>query len=142
MGCDIHAHTEVKINEEWHHLCYANFGRSYFMFARLAGVRNCEGVDHPEPRGVPHDMSKLTRLDYESYGRDAHTSSYLFMAEYMGVIKKAWNDLLEVYDYDCNEYEFYQHWRHNPFGYCYDIDDLNLHFEGATEARIVFWFDN
>lgn len=62
MGCDIHLHTEVKINGVWHHMGAPSVPRNYRLFAKMAGVR---GIETPiaEPRGLPGDATLLTRRD-------------------------------------------------------------------------------
>jgi len=40
MGCDIHWHSEVKVDGVWHHHSNPRISRDYWLFALLAGVRN------------------------------------------------------------------------------------------------------
>ena len=40
MGCDIHFHTEVKINGRWEHYGNPSMVRNYKLFTLLAGVRD------------------------------------------------------------------------------------------------------
>lgn len=99
MGCDIHLYVERKVGEIWE-ACdkwqldnlenttvdYPDrfyTGRNYELFAILAGVRNRYDV-YPivEPRGIPGDVSSNIAQEYESWGFDAHTPSWLTLAEF------------------------------------------------------------
>lgn len=103
MGCDIHIHVERKhhVNgtEQWvnfsnwevdpygdceneHGFVVNNFykGRSYELFGALAGVRS-DLVESLEPKGFPDDAGAQTKSDYERWGTDAHTPSYLTLQE-------------------------------------------------------------
>lgn len=63
--------------------------RSYGRFGFLADVRNYSDVDPiTEPRGFPADASPEVRADYDGWGVDAHTPSWLTLEE------------LSAYDYD------------------------------------------
>ena len=142
MGCDIHAHSEVKINGTWHHLSVLDIDRSYSLFTRMAGVRSCPGVEPiSDPRGMPEDASFITRYDCDKWGIDGHSHSWLSAAEVA----------------DLGEWLEAQHKKHQPeewwccemmlgciFGNGWDQftkyrDDLR---EGLEDARLVFWFDS
>ena len=43
MGCDIHAHLEIKIDGKWLYYSPVNINRNYNVFAKTAGVRNYTG---------------------------------------------------------------------------------------------------
>lgn len=136
MGCDIHVHTEVKINGKWEHVGNPNVSRNYQLFAKMAGVRG----DEPaivEPRGFPPDASFLTRFDYEHDGSDAHTPSWLTGEEI---------DLLD---------EWYRAKYNSSTRYTYIEDEFGFLFgngwnvkrypnyqpKGVEDSRWVFWFD-
>src|SRR5574338_845063 len=79
MGCDIHMHIEVKYRGEWHHLSHPRIERSYEFFAHMARCGRCKEIDPvAENRGIPEDMSLVTRIDYE-HGVDSgiHDPSWL-----------------------------------------------------------------
>lgn len=107
MGCDIHGFLEVKktINGEakwisadyfsknpYHGLddfekemelvgCFNN--RNYQAFYQLAGVRgysddNCK---ISTPRGLPDDVTDNVKAEYNSWGLDAHSSSYVTLKD-------------------------------------------------------------
>ena len=61
-------------------------GRSYDLFAMLAGVRNYEHVKPmAAPRGVPNDVSSGVERWIKRWGTDGHTHSWLTLAELMSV---------------------------------------------------------
>ena len=124
MGCDIHCHSEVKIAGVWHHLNEIDVNRDYYLFSRLADVR--QQLDTPQQypvRGFPNDATLITRLDYESQGDDAHTPSWISAEEV--------EDLHEWYE-------------EKVFGYLlgWNWMDEQLKDKGVEDARVVFWFDN
>ena len=102
MGCDIHLYAEQRINGKWHlvktfesiHTDATNVdkkhwrvmmrasGRNYSFFAALAGVRNYDGIDAPEPKGLPDDVSELTAIYSDGYGSDGHSRSWSTAEEF------------------------------------------------------------
>lgn len=70
MGCDIHFHTEVKVNGRWEHYNQVDVDRDYWFFSLLCGVRE-EGNAEPflgKPNNImPEDANSLTKtlLDME-----------------------------------------------------------------------------
>ena len=80
MGCDIHFHSEVKRKGVWQHHSECNVRRNYALFAKMANVRNWEGsgiVPISKPKGLPEDVTELTKLHVERYGEDGHSHSWL-----------------------------------------------------------------
>lgn len=94
MGCDIHGYVEVdkrhnRDDESWWKPAgnlFAFVGRSYDSFGCLFGVRNYSRFDPVAPdRGIPEDASREAREDYESWGVDAHSASYLTFEEILNI---------------------------------------------------------
>lgn len=142
MGCDIHAHTEVKINGVWHHLGNPNINRSYDLFARMAGVRN-DGSIEPiaKPRGLPEDATFISKFDSDRMGSDGHSHSWL-SGEELG-------ELVKWYDAKKKEWEpdKWFSFEYHGLGYCFgngwDVKQYPDDYPASVEdARIVFWFDN
>lgn len=99
MGCDIHFHVEhrnkygewtevykpehrkIGDNFEYTENYYGYSDRHYDLFGILAGVRvyGCEPI--VEPRGIPVDVSRGVKADFEDWGSDAHTPSWLTLRE-------------------------------------------------------------
>ena len=85
MGCDIHFCVERRMPDgswsavmnrglEW------EMDRNYELFGRLAGVRCRERVI-AEPRGIPADVSNVVRREYDGWGVDGHSASWLTLRE-------------------------------------------------------------
>ncbi len=145
MGCDIHLHSEIKINGVWHH--YANMAlgntRSYTLFAMMAGVRNEDGEIEPvsQPRGLPGELSEPTALEYEIEKLDAHSMSW-FGPDQIVKLYALWDKSRKQFhlgqmdlDTDFFGYLFGNSWASfNRFreDYPKEIEDI----------RWVFWFDN
>lgn len=167
MGCDIHMHVEFK-RPNWHKDAGWKCGdyftivdptdpgcepiyegllerRSYSLFAVLADVRNRGYPYISEPKGLPADATEFVKKEYDSWGYDAHSCSYL--------------TLREIVEFDRKEHPL------NIFGepilrplverLVRRADELNVlyDFEMGRELtdevlkkieniRIVFWFDN
>ncbi|MDR2146406.1 MAG: hypothetical protein LBE91_08115 [Tannerella sp.] len=65
MGCDIHLHVELRKKSNNGQFKQSGFrdkfsDRIYGMFARLANVRNYNGVKHLPQRGIPENISPST----------------------------------------------------------------------------------
>lgn len=125
MGCDIHAHTEIKVNGRWEHYRAPCISRDYALFSMMAGVRTWAGAPDPiaEPRGLPEDASVTTKLDSESYGKDGHTHSWLSLTEMEAVERFFFGGLFGF---------FFGDWVGDRAGWPSAVED----------ARVVFWFDN
>lgn len=144
MGCDIHAHVEIKIDGEWLHYSPANIRRNYLAFARMANVRNPFGTVVPVsmPRGLPDDISLVTKLHRDIYGVDGHSDSWFSHDEYVSLID--WlneeldpptNSLGWMYSFLGNAWLFgntVYFWKKRP----------EIYPECIQDVRLVFWFDN
>lgn len=135
MGCDIHAHVELKINGQWHHYDQPRIQRDYKLFARMANVRNEDGITPiSEPRGLPDDITFIVKFDSDHCGSDGHSHSYLTSEE------------MAELDRECQNSDSYADWV--TFGYlfgghyCYYFDYPDERTEGVEDFRLVFWFDN
>ena len=150
MSCDIHLHTEVKINGKWHHYGMPHVHRDYRVFAKMAGVRNYAGGPVPiaEPRGIPEGVTELTRFDCEEWGSDGHTHSWLDAKE-IALLYAFINDELKLVDRQIGKVGW---WPEKNFGYFFgntwgDFREYKDHSNGGVpkgvdDIRFVFWFDN
>lgn len=140
MGCDIHCHVEVKFHDKWHHYTFLKIPRYYALFARMANVRNYDNEVSPidQPRGLPTDITDMTRLVYKRWGSDAHSQSYLNSAEVIQLYD--WIDQTESF-VDGNAIK-------NSFGYLFGHYYKSFYMyryefpEELQDFRWVFWFDN
>lgn len=147
VGCDIHTYIERKIDGEWHMITpiIADYGkeggdghgwgdmRDYDFFAHLAGVRAPWGTDndYPEPLGLPHDVSKVTRWYSDKWGVDGHSHSWASVKDF--VDKKLAILAIRSEADGAHSREYYE-WRVLSYEICED-EDKDLY-------RVVFWFDN
>ena len=153
MGCDIHMQVEYRTKVcgtmQWcdgnlyevnkFHDSYPdepkytrvhlnNERRNYTLFGLLAGVRNYGTKPIVAPRGFPKDVSKSIAEEYDSWGSDAHSASWLTLAELMNATR-SYPDLLNYLVDELQEYF------HRVFTNPAPLITQN-------ELRIVFWFDN
>jgi hypothetical protein len=137
MGCDIHAHIELKVNGRWEHYSCPLLRRWYTLFARIADVRNSEGTIEPiaQPRGLPTDLNIVTKLEAERWGSDAHSHTWLSKDELNDLIKWAEDEL-------GNKGWAFQH---EQMGYLNGSNFLQYpesHPKEFEDVRFVCWFDN
>lgn len=127
MACDIHVHTEVKIEGQWRHYGTPDVARNYELFEKMAGVRGAVENAIIPPKGLPCDATFETKFDAARWGVDGHSHSWLSHAE----IKKlcAWFTT----QYPKVRIETY-------FGFLYGNSWKELP-AGVTNIRLVFWFD-
>ena len=149
MGCDIHSFAERKLDSgRWSAIkgVYPFGARDYGTFAWLAGVRNYSALTPiSRPRGLPSPVSATVAREYEAWSGDAHTPSWLSVAE------------LQAVDYDqaiedrrctrngnggstCEPGEGEKQTLREFLGPRFFKDLDKLVASGAE--RIVFWFDN
>ena len=144
MGCDIHLHTEIKIRGGWQHYSAPDTPRCYPLFTKMAGVR-AYGDEEPEdqpiakPRGIPEDISTVTRIDYDKWEDDRHSHSWLSADEIFEL--GMW---LRKQNYKSDEYFdflFGNHWESfaDPE---YRSQRVNMFPAELEDIRFVFWFDN
>ena len=145
MGCDIHAHFEIKIDGKWHYYMPADIKRNYDVFSKMANVRNEEEKITPisEPKGLPIDIDFLTEFQSEHWGTDGHSHSFLTFEEIVTLIHWA-KEMLDKYEstedaelwlFGNNGYLFgnaFEHFKTYSNDYPKEIQDV----------RLVFWFDN
>jgi hypothetical protein len=107
MGADIHLFTEIKksINSEdkwvnvdnWRYNPYYQegnddgermlsvesiySGRNYELFGILAGVRDRNNDMIDDPRGLPEDVSEVTKKESDRWEDDGHSHSWLTLRE-------------------------------------------------------------
>jgi hypothetical protein len=141
MGCDIHLHIEYRVNGKWEHYAAPHVNRWYDLFSVMAGVR---GGYKPivEPKGFPEDATMFTRWDYEEFGIDAHSASYLQNRE----ILQLNNWLKKQSEIDGEFYNLEHTVLHTSMGgngLC-DFLEYGAEYapEGTDAVRLVFWFDN
>ena len=142
MGCNIHLHTEVKIDGAWHHYNCPSVDRNYQVFAKMAGVRSYGDIEPIAlPRGTPSDASELTKFSCAYLGSDGHSHSWLSAEEISLLIEYINEDLKLIGQYNWP-------WHYNNFGYFFGNswrsfwDDIDSVPTGVQDVRFIFWFDN
>ena len=141
MGCDIHVHTEVKINGEWRHWGAPSVSRNYSLFEKMAGVRGEVSNAIVAPRGLPSDITFETRFDFgpDEDPRDFWHSASWLSAHEIGKLSDWWDKETE----ERGGYKGIE----SEFGYLmgngWNVEKYpNDHPQGVQDARWVFWFDN
>jgi len=139
MGCDIHAHMEIKVKGKWLHYDQPRIDRNYHLFALMAGVRNhpSYGIDPILiPKGLPSDISETTLFCSDDFGEDGHSHSWL-----------DGEDLLKTLEFAKKTHEHSFEF-HNDWGYLFGngYETIKKYPEcypkGLEDFRLVFWFDN
>lgn len=162
MGCDIHGWIEKRVDGKWlahrnivgcdyddhdldgdipDHLDLdgQRYGRidelkdrHYAFFGKLAQVRTDE-TDGLEPRGFPDDASPECRADFDNWGGDAHTPSWVMLEEAARCYYEARFRRIER-----GEYETYPMTNAEKLFPC-EVFGIPV---PDGEYRFVFWFDN
>lgn len=131
MGCDIHTHIEVKIENTWHHFAKPCVERYYNLFALMGPCGRRPDIKPIAPsRGLPTDISIVTRLSYQEWESEAHGESWLAKHEI--------EQLKRLFELDMGRK--YNTAKHNlEFGI---FRTLLPRWRKIQDTRIVFWFDN
>lgn len=114
-------------------------GRNYNLFCALAGVRDYMFSGNPPmvspPKGFPADTCEEIKAEYERWGSDAHTPSWLTLREIWGF---KWQ---EHYGETCKDFvmEMIEKMESAKREVLSETDDRN---KPEDKVRIVFWFDN
>lgn len=95
-------------------------GRNYYLFAKLADVRN-DGSIIPmdNPRGVPEDASYAYKIVVKEMGSDGHSHSYFTLEE---LLKTDWSEISN--------------------SFIDTIENMKKLDPDPTNVRCVFFFDN
>lgn len=141
MGCDIHAHIEVKLSGRWEHYSIPRISRRYALFGRMAGVRDSSIEPIALPRGIPKNATRLTKFDCKQWGVDGHSHSWLNAEELAALVE--WYDNLRRGE----DRNWIATWEHYELGYLFGNgwnwkkyrSDYPKQLE---DTRIIFWFDN
>lgn len=132
MGCDIHSHIEIKIGGVWHHYSCPPLPRSYQLFERICGVRGeAENAIAP-PRGLPDDLSIVTKVCRVYDGCDAHSETWLDQMELCALIK-----FHETFTKGMAQFDHWGYLNGNSF----DLSTYGHPVE-ITDVRFICWFDN
>jgi len=108
MRCDIHGWVEVKEVDIWRAVINIRgiIWRNYDMFGCLFGVRNYAGFRPIAPnRGIPEDASYRTKDDYDKWGLDAHSATWITWKEIKEIDweEEAENEDARIHVYKVNE---------------------------------------
>lgn len=147
MGRSIHFHSEVKINGVWHHHSEHHIKRHYALFAKMANVRNYKNKIKPisNPKGLPTDISFLTKLSSDSLGSDGHSHSWLNSEEISELHKFIVDEDNSSMWFGIDGWEFehsyFPYFLGNHLNSFYD-EPKHLRQYGVEDVRYVFWFDN
>lgn len=148
MGCDIHAHLEVKIENVWRYYAPVKLWRNYEVFSKMAGVRSCKGSPNPIslPKGLPKDVTFMTKFHSDYLDEDGHSHSWFNYDEILELLEffnnklgyKPWGDYKEKENRKWNDLGIWifgnsiSGFRKYPADYPETLQDI----------RLIFWFDN
>ena len=139
MGCDIHLHSEIKVNGKWLHYDQPDCDRNYELFEKMAGVRGENKNAIAAPRGLPEDASDTTNFESDHWDSDGHSHSWLSAAE-IHQLAEWYREEFKGRDKD----NFWPKWDRWLCGNCYS--DFVRYPESRPkeieDVRFVFWFDN
>ena len=136
MGCDIHAHFEIKLNSKWEHYSHPRIQRRYNLFSRIAGVRNYDEIEPiSTPKGLPTDLSVTTKFCADHRGVDGHSHTWLDADEIQALMETDF--IIEDRDFEHKELGYlfgngWESWKQYPRDYPKEIEDI----------RFICWFDN
>lgn len=134
MGCDIHLHTEVKIEGKWRHWGNPSIDRWYVLFEKMAGVRGEIENAIVSLKGLPEDATFETLFDYNRFPEEWHSESWLGYEEIQEVYKW-WNLQASMRSREMDIIE-------DQFGYCMGNGWDDTRDSVIEDVRWVFWFDN
>ena len=134
MATDIWIHVEYKSRKtgKWTYAYEVDGDRNYNLFSILAGTRG-ECLPLYDPRGLPSDISDKAKKEYEDWGADAHTPSWLTTQEFKECISTTIKRSEDSYRDEMKKWL-------EPY---YGIYEKMYTIESQGEpCRMIFWFDN
>jgi len=116
----------------------------------MAGVRDEEVEPISPPKGLPEDVSFMTKLDSDIWGEDGHSHSWLSSDELLELME--WINLSSHICPECGTYQNVREhlgWEWREFGvwlFGNSIGNWKEYREDfpkqLQDIRLVFWFDN
>lgn len=149
MGCDIHLHAEVKVDDRWEYFGNHSFGRYYTVFAYMAQCgRNANIEPIVDNKGFPENANPLTRLYIGDHLDDLHSHTWLDKEEIANlcVVLRAHGKPYETTCKRCiergdeEEEEDLTFYANSIEAIFIDINELER--PAKLEYRLVFAFDN
>lgn len=144
MGCNIHAHIEVKKDGQWHHFGQPNVERNYYVFSVIAGERisDCflDGVfPVAHIHEIPSDISFVTRvcLEQDKIRYRIHNPGVLLAEDLPELQDCLYEARPSIERTGIDELDL----EHSIFRTYINGSTLAKH-DGWDDLRIVFWFDN
>lgn len=144
MGCDIHAHIEVKKDGIWHHFSTPKIERNYHLFAVIAGVRMDLARENEHIRPVakvhrlPDDISLVTKCCHEQdKSLGIHDTGILTAHDLVMLQEELYRLNPHVERTGIDQYDL----EHSIFKTYINGNTLAQH-QGWDDVRIIFWFDN
>ena len=143
MGCDIHVHTEIDLGQGWEHYSVPHVRRNYVLFTHMGMTHRIDDIEPVTPlRGIPGNVTNITRADFEGWGEDAHSASWFGLDEIVR-LEDLWRDgVIPIYDKRTP-------WIESEFGYLFGNGwgDLKRWPDEpgrvkVSDVRWIFWFDN
>lgn len=140
MATDIHTHIEVKLEgrDEWLHYAAPAVQRNYTLFGLMSNIgRDLDVRPIVPPRGLPADLSEITRACWEADSRSfrPHGMSWLGVKD-LRILRARYSDALGTrFDGLRDDLE------HGIFRTYLDgsaLTDIRAPF---ADLRVVFWFD-
>ena len=134
MATDIWIHVEYKSRKtgKWTYAYEVDGDRNYNLFSVFAGTRG-ECLPLYDPRGLPSDISDKTKKEYEDWGVDAHTPSWLTTQEFKECLSTTIKRAEDSYRDEMKK------WLEPYYGI---YKKMNTIESKGEPCRIVFWFDN
>lgn len=142
MGCDIHFHTEVKVNGKWEHYSHPNFPRSYYLFSLLANVRNDDEfrVTPFKEWGqiVPEDANIVTKKSLEC---DDYHSLTVYNSDEIKAFYEYIKNIILPHKGGRLVDSLVMNLEHEYIGY-FDGNGWNYRPDWVEDVRWIFAFDN
>jgi hypothetical protein len=134
MGFDIKAHIEVKIDKQWHHYSCPSILRNYDLMDFLGAENSLTGNNRFKAKGLPEDISVVTRI---AYNRDV---ANLFNPSWVTP------DELKIVSSKFPQLDSFNIMQGNELGYLFD-NSVERFYEYRSDypqeiedVRMVFWF--
>ncbi len=134
MGFDIKAHIEVKIHKQWHHYSCPSILRNYDLMDFLGAENSLSRNNRFKAKGLPEDISVVTRI---AYNRDV---ANLFNPSWLTP------DELKIVSSKFPQLDSFNIMQGNELGYLFD-NSVERFYEYRSDypqeiedVRMVFWF--
>ena len=130
-------HSEIKIGGVWHHYSVSSLQADLDLFGKMGWDGDKDSICTPIsiPKGMPEDISLITKIDYDLWKNDAFCQSWLGASEIIQI--DSWYDSIKGRSHPSLDKQLGYLFGHSFQSFLAFRSDYPTQIE---DIRWIFWF--